>query len=662
MNATTAESSQAKLTHSRELPGTATATRGPVHVSTLRSGFDPNFTLYTNLLSRLEIDPDGSHKLFGTRTVDFETGDVGPYEWVTLNEFLIAVKNCSSGMSQELGLHRGALVGIFSKNRYEWSVVEHSTNRMAYTLVPLYDTLGPTVVPYIINHTEIKVVFCAKDQVKTFMACVKGCPSVETIVQFEAKIDGEDVSLARSNNVSLMTLNQLMEIGLVHPVEADPPLPDDLCTICYTSGTTGNPKGVMLTHSNMIASILCSIEITPLNESDVHLSFLPLAHCFERNVQAHIIAKGGCIGYYQGDVTKLLDDMAELRPTVFPSVPRLMNRIHDKITQGIAAAGGVKKLLFDQAYAAKKEYLAQGYYTHAFWDRLVFDKLKMILGGRVRYILSGSAPLSKVVKEFMAIVFCCPVLEGYGLTETAAVVSCATADMPMTRHVGIPVAGAEICLEDVPEKLYLTRDTPCPRGEILTRSKHVFKGYFKQPELTSEVLDADGWFHTGDIGQWNLDGTLTVIDRKKNIYKLSQGEYVSPERLEGVYGQSPFVAQVFVHGDSFKNYMVGIVVPDPEYGSVWAENQGLKGEEASLETLCAPGNNTLLRVIQEDMRQLVLTAKLLPFERAHKLRLHADQFTPENGLATPTFKPKRFELIQYFSDVIHEMYEEQSKL
>ncbi|ETI42652.1 hypothetical protein F443_12263 [Phytophthora nicotianae P1569] len=137
-NATTAESSQAKLTHSRELPGTATATRGPVHVSTLRSGFDPNFTLYTNLLSRLEIDPDGSHKLFGTRTVDFETGDVGPYEWVTLNEFLIAVKNCSSGMSQELGLHRGALVGIFSKNRYEWSVVEHSTNRMAYTLVPLW--------------------------------------------------------------------------------------------------------------------------------------------------------------------------------------------------------------------------------------------------------------------------------------------------------------------------------------------------------------------------------------------------------------------------------------------------------------------------------------------------------------------------------------------
>ncbi|KAG2831017.1 hypothetical protein PC129_g11385 [Phytophthora cactorum] len=209
------------------------------------------------------------------------------------------------------------------------------------------------------------------------------------------------------------------------------------------------------------------------------------------------------------------------------------------------------------------------------------------------------------------------------------------ADMPMTRHVGIPVAGAEICLEDVPYKHYSTRDTPCTRGEILTRSGHVFKGYYKQPELTNEVLDAAGWFHTGDIGQWNPDGTLMVIDRKKNICKLSQGEYVSPERVEGVYGQSPFVAQVFVLGS--------------------------KGR-ASLEKLCAPGNKTLLRVIQEDLRQLALAAKLLPFERAHKLRLHAEQFTPENGLATPTFKPKRFELIKYFSDVIDDMYAEQSKL
>ncbi|KAG2765799.1 hypothetical protein Pcac1_g22676 [Phytophthora cactorum] len=451
------------------------------------------------------------------------------------------------------------------------------------------------------------------------MACVKDCPSIGTVVQFEEKIDSKDVRLARVNNVSLMTLDQLMEIGRANPVETDPPLHDDLCTICYTSGTMGDPKSVMLTYSNMVASILCSIEITPLNESDVHLSFLPLAHCFERNVQAHTIAKGGCIGYYQGDVTKLLEDMAELRLTVFPSVPRLLNRIHDKITQGVAATGGLKKLLFDQGYAAKKEYLADGYYTHAFWDRLVFDKRKMILGGRVRYILSGSAPCRRRIRTH----------------GTAAVVSCAMADMPMTRHVGIPVAGAEICLEDVPYKHYSTRDTPCTRGEILTRSGHVFKGYYKQPELTNEVLDAAGWFHTGDIGQWNPDGTLMVIDRKKNICKLSQGEYVSPERVEGVYGQSPFVAQVFVLGS--------------------------KGR-ASLEKLCAPGNKTLLRVIQEDLRQLALAAKLLPFERAHKLRLHAEQFTPENGLATPTFKPKRFELIKYFSDVIDDMYAEQSKL
>ncbi|KAF4130598.1 AMP-binding enzyme [Phytophthora infestans] len=345
-----------------------------------------------------------------------------------------------------------------------------------------------------------------------------------------------------------MTLSQLMEIGCAILVEADPPLPDDLCSICYTSGMTGDPK--------------------PWDP--------------RRNVQAHIIAKEGCIGYYQGEVPKLLDDMAELRPTVFPSVPRLLNRVHDKITQGVVAAGGLKKLLFDQAYPAKKEYLAEGYYTH------------LPCAGK-----------------------------GYGLPGTAAVVSCAMAEMPMTRHVRVPVVGAEICLEDVPEKHYSTRDTPCPRGEILTRSGHVFKGYDKQPELTSE---------------WSPDGTLTDIDRKKHIYKLAQGD------------------------DSFENYVVGIVVPDPEYASAWAEMQRLEGEETSLYKLCDPVNKSPLRVIQEDLRQLALAAKLLPFERAHKLRLHAEQLTLENGVATPTFKPKRFELIKYFSDVIDEMYEEQSKL
>ncbi|RLN06398.1 hypothetical protein BBJ28_00025653, partial [Nothophytophthora sp. Chile5] len=510
---------------------------------------------------------------------------------------------------------------------------------------------------------EMSVVFCAKEQVKTLMSCMHDCPSVKTVVQFEDKIDGEDISLARANGVSLMTLGQLMEIGRTNPAEAEPPLPNDLCTICYTSGTTGNPKGAMLTHSNLMASIMCSIEYTPLFPTDVHLSYLPLAHCFERNVQAHVIAKGGCIGYYQGDVQKLLEDMAELKPTVFPSVPRLLNRIRDKITQGVAAAGGLKKMLFDQAYASKKAYLDEGgHVTHAFWDRLVFGKLKMVLGGRVRYILSGSAPLSKEVKDFLAIAFSCPVLEGYGLTETAAVIACSNADMPMGRHVGIPVAGTHVCLEDVPDMNYTNCDSPCPRGEVLAKSDHVFKGYFKQPELTQEVVDADGWFHTGDIGRWNPDGTLSIIDRKKNIFKLSQGEYVSPERVEGVYSQSAFVAQIFVHGDSFKNYLVGIVVPDPEFVAMWAQEQGLTGDGASLETLCAPGNKTLLRVIHEDLKQLAMAAKLLPFERTHKLHLHAEQFTPENGLATPTFKPKRFELVKHFSDVIDDMYNEQSKL
>ncbi|TYZ58166.1 hypothetical protein PybrP1_003030, partial [[Pythium] brassicae (nom. inval.)] len=231
--------------------------------------------------------------------------------------------------------------------------------------------------------------------------------------------------------------------GKAHPHEADPPLPDDISTICYTSGTTGDPKGAMVTHSNVMFGITMVGDYARLVPSDVHLSYLPLAHIYERNVQTNAIASGASIGFYQGDAAKLMADMAALRPTIFPTVPRVLNRIYDKITQGVAAAGGVKKMLFDQAYAAKKYGLENGgHLTHALWDPLVFNKLKPLIGGNVRLMMNGSAPLSHEVKEFVEIVFGCHVLEGYGLTETAAVLTLSAAFVPIGNHVGIPWAAA----------------------------------------------------------------------------------------------------------------------------------------------------------------------------------------------------------------------------
>ncbi|KAF1319371.1 Long-chain-fatty-acid-coa ligase, partial [Globisporangium splendens] len=645
---------------SKELPGTATETRGAIRVYNAADPkhnggtFDAELTLYATLMNRKKLDPSGTGKLFGTRKLDPVTGQRGDYEWVTFGEFLSDVEALSSALSHELKVVRNDIVGVFSKNRYEWSLVEHSCNRMTYTLVPLYDTLGPTAVPFIMNHTEMKVVFCAKDQFKTLMSCIHECPHIRTIVQYE-EIDDEERNLASEYNVELKTLAELKMIGKANPVPADPPTGQDLSTICYTSGTTGNPKGAMLTHNN-IASTVASFHVTKIYPSDVHISYLPLAHVFERVIHTVLIANGCQIGFYQGEVTKLMEDIGVLKPTLFLSVPRVLNRVFDKITQGVKEVGGAKQYLFEKALASKLQRLrTQGIYTHSFWDALVFNKLKALLGGRVRMVLSGSAPMTKEVKEFLSVVFGCPVVEGYGLTESTAGMSCATDDIIPGNNVGPPLYHIQIRLEDVPDMNYTSKDKPLPRGEILVRGPNVFVGYYKQPELTAQVLSEDGWLHTGDIGCWNPDGTLRIIDRKKNIFKLSQGEYVAPEKVEGVYLKSAFVGEVFVHGDSLQSYVVGFVVPDPDVVAKWAAQQGLTGEDASMAKLCA--NEELKKVIVADMAEYAKANKLFRFEQIQKLHLHPKPFA-ESDLITPTFKLKRPQLVKFFEKEIHEMYHE----
>jgi long-chain acyl-CoA synthetase len=300
--------------------------------------------------------------------------------------------------------------------------------------------------------------------------------------------------------------------------------------------------------------------------------------------------------------------------------------------------------------------LGEGYKTHALWDALIFAKIRQVLGGRVRLILSGSAPLSADVKEFMKIVFCCDVVEGYGLSETAAGLCLASGDMPLGPHVGPPIVRMQVCLEDVPEMGYTSRDKPRPRGEILAKGPVVFAGYYKQPEKTAEVFDENGWFHTGDIGCWNADGTLSIIDRKKNIFKLSQGEYVAAEKIEGVYLKSKYVAQVFVYGDSLQSCLVAVVVPDPEMAEAWGHAKGLAGEHASVPQLVH--NAAFQKEVLEDMDATARLAKLRGFELVKKVHFHPDAFSVDEGLITPTFKLKRPQLKTRFQAEIKHMYVE----
>lgn len=310
-----------------------------------------------------------------------------------------------------------------------------------------------------------------------------------------------------------------------------PPSGCDVFTFCYTSGTTGNPKGALLTHSNIISAVAGAKHVLAVQPSDRYLSYLPLAHIFERVMMCQIYTAGSSIAFYRGDPLLFIEDLQACRPTLIPAAPRVLNRIYDKIQTAMAAQGGIKKKLFDTAVATKtKNLLATGELKHALYDHLIFNKIKKGLGlDSMRCLVSGSAPLSKKVMLFYRIMLGIPVIEGYGQTEGSGISSVALLeDMSTVGHVGVPSASAEIVLVDVPEMGYLHTDTdhkgqPCQgRGEIWMRGPHVFVGYYKQPDKTQEMME-DGWLKTGDIGLWTEQGQLQIIDRKKNIFKLSQG-------------------------------------------------------------------------------------------------------------------------------------------
>lgn len=325
-----------------EVPNTRDATHGPAYeVADKEPVNEDEMTLYHNFLRGCSIE-HGTRPLYGRRTVDADTGKAGAFEWLTYNEVKTRVERVASGLKAVGALERQDVVGVFSKNQLEWCLVAHACDRMSYVLVPLYDTLGPDAVPFIVNHTELRVLFCGKKQFDVVMDCVKDCPTLKTIVQFEP-VTEQQIQQAAAKNLELRSLEELELLGEADPKRADPPKPTDVSTLCYTSGTTGDPKGVILLQRNYAYVVRQMCKRMQIFPSDVHCSYLPLAHVFERSVLGVLQAHGASAGFYQGDLLTLMDDLVELKPTVFVSVPRLFNRVYDKITQGVAAAGGLKR-------------------------------------------------------------------------------------------------------------------------------------------------------------------------------------------------------------------------------------------------------------------------------------------------------------------------------
>jgi len=578
------------------------------------------------------------------------------YQWVSYDEAETMGTEIGSALialGEDYG--QNTFIGIYAINSVEWMTTALACHFHSMIYVPLYDTLGEPAIIHIINQTSLKTVFVDKpENILVILKLAKQVPTLRRLVltkKIPSDKDAEIRNQAKDLNIEVMTFNDLRELGKSKPSPHHPPKPDDLFEICYTSGTTGLPKGAMLTNKNIVCLCQSATEFfEPLFvDLETLISYLPLAHCYEQTVELYCLCSGFKIGYYLGDVRQLVDDLARLKPTLLPCVPRLLNRIYDNIKAQLDQSNAVKRFLFRRAYAAKGVEVEKHQMTrHIIWDKICLKRIQSRLGGRVKLIVSGAAPLSPTILQFLKRVCGAYVVEGYGQTECCGIAACQNIGDASTGNIGVPLACNMIKLTDVPDMQYFAKNNV---GEICIKGANVFKGYFRDEEKTREALDEDGWLHTGDIARWAETGQIEIIDRKKHIFKLAQGEYVAPERIENIYIQSKYIAQVFVYGNGFKSYTVAIAVPDQEVLEKYAKEKNIPG---TMTDFC--NNKDIKTLIMSDMKQLEKANGLKGFECAKDVYLHPEQFTVENNLLTPTMKTKRPELGKYFEKQIEEMY------
>uniref|UniRef100_A0A1A7XA56 long-chain-fatty-acid--CoA ligase n=1 Tax=Iconisemion striatum TaxID=60296 RepID=A0A1A7XA56_9TELE len=427
-----------------------------------------------------------------------------PYEWLTYGEVVDRAENLGSALLHKGHHHTGdKFVGIFSQNRPEWSISELACYTYSLVVVPLYDTLGTEAIGYIIDRASISTVICdVPEKARMILDCISGRgKTVKTIVLMEA-FDSDLVTRGKECGVEILSLKEFEATGKANHQKPVPPKPEDLAIICFTSGTTGNPKGAMLTHGNVISNTAAFLQVTAvhcmLSVHDIHVSYLPLAHMFERVVQGVIIIHGAQIGYFQGDIRLLMDDLKTLQPTVFPVVPRLLNRMFDKVFS--QANTPLKRWLLDFAFRRKEAELKNGVMRKdSMWDKLIFKKVQVSLGGQVRLMITGAAPVSPTILTFLRAALGCQFYEGYGQTECTAGCSMSMPGDWSAGHVGPPLPCNIIKLVDVAEMNYLAANG---EGEVCVKGANVFQGYLRDEEKTAEAIDQDGWLHTGDIGRW----------------------------------------------------------------------------------------------------------------------------------------------------------------
>ncbi len=579
---------------------------------------------------------------YGDRTA-FQYKDGGAYQPISYNEANKRVHQIAAGLVA-LGVKKGDKVALLSENRWEWAFSDYAIVALGAVNVPIYPSLLSDQVKYIINDSEASVILCSNDDQYQKVAAVRAeCRTLKSVIVIDKEQSNDYLTFdqLRAKGDEYLAGNPDYLEKQIATVETD-----DLATIIYTSGTTGEPKGAMLTHGNFLSNIEGSLQHLDVDENDLFLSFLPLCHVFERMAGHYLSMYSGAGVAYAESIDTVAANMGEVHPTVMTSVPRLYEKIYARILESVENGSGLKRKIFYWAIGVGREYINTVMYNKPvsgglqfkrnLAHKLVYRKLAERVGGKLRFFVSGGAPLSREIAEFFGAAGLL-IFEGYGLTETSPVIAVNSSRAYRFGTVGPVIPNVEVKIAE--------------DGEILTRGPHVMKGYFKKEDATKEAIDGENWFHTGDIGMIDDDGFLAITDRKKNILVTSGGKNIAPAPIENQLITSKFIEQAMVIGDQ-RRFCSAVIVASLEALEAWAKEKGI-AYESHKDLIEKPEVKNLYRAEVDRVNE-----DLARYEAIKEFVLTERQFTIESGEITPTLKVKRKVVIENYRDAIEEIYKE----
>lgn len=568
----------------------------------------------------------------------------GKYEGITFSQFKDETDNFAFGLAA-LGVKKDDKIAIISENRPEWIYTDMAILGLGGIDVPIYPSLTAESIEFILNNSESKgVIVSNKFQLNKILKVRDNLK----YLQFTIVINEKDII---QDQPALYTFKDVQDMGKIFMANHPNHLSEnrkkvdenDICTIIYTSGTTGEPKGVVLTHKNILSNVQAAIASFPINDKDTFLSFLPLCHIFERMGGYYTGFSAGSTIAFAESIETVAQNLVEVKPTLLTSVPRLFERIYSKVTKNVESQKPVKQKIFFWAVDLGKRYIDAKRFgrvspvltaQYRIADALVFKKLREKTGGRLRFFISGGAALSKDLGEFFEAAGI-KIREGYGLTESSPVITANRVDDFKFGSVGKPFPGVEVKI--------------APDGEILARGPNIMQGYYKNKKETDEVLK-DGWLHTGDIGEFDSEGFLKITDRKKHLFKTSAGKYIAPTPIENLFSASKFVDQFVLIGDK-RMFLSALIVPDYESLKEFADAN--KIPYTSSEDLVS--KKEIYDLFEKELSKF--QKKLANYERVRKFKLLNKPFTLEDGEITPSMKIKRKIVEQRYANLIEEMYQ-----